>query len=637
MDILDIMLARAMTPQGKTEAYVAKAEKAAQDAVAAQASATAAIQTVESAADEIATAREEAASLLTEAQEALETAQSAQINTIDIEDVQDEIKNLDVSANMVEGTNANTIQVITTYPDDTLHTENLTKLYKGTGSNEDGTMTQKAITDALGNKVDSVDLNSYASKTYVDNAVAAIPAGGGGISNLGTANAGKMVVVGEDGNITAGRTKESEILEALIRTGIYAADGALGLDINYQDKILTRTQDAASLTMGEDFDEYLMYGGRVRCNVADDGTINAFYGESGYADDGSNGQVMIYQPKFYYQRNITNSTKLAKGSAIYQEEIILSSKPAYGFKLHPLFDAGDGEEYDYVLLSAYEGTINNNKLCSISGAQPISNITIAQAETAAKARGTGWHIMNMKAISANQMLEIVEFGSMNGQESLEAGISNLAFTANINCSAIIGSTAALGNTTGHATSTVSNNNGTLITNTEAGKRAISYRGMENPWGNMWQMIGGINILGDGKSQGGAPYICTNYNYTPSIIGNNYEYIGFNLPSQYGWISAMGYGSEDYDWIFLPVECASTANSLLPVGDNLWTVANLSANKIVALGGTYGFKDSNGPFYYACDTAASTSTHNYNARLMYIPTKGATYTNNITKWTTYIGG
>jgi hypothetical protein len=43
-----------------------------------------------------------------------------------------------------------------------------------------------------------------------------------------------------------------------------------------------------------------MYGGRMRCNVTDDGTITAFYGDSNYADDGSNGQVMVYQPKFYY-------------------------------------------------------------------------------------------------------------------------------------------------------------------------------------------------------------------------------------------------------------------------------------------------------------------------------------------------
>ena len=54
--------------------------------------------------------------------------------------------------------------------------------------------------------------------------------------------------------------------------------------------------------MGEDFNQFLMYGGRIKCNVADDGTINAFYGENGYTEDGSNGQVMIYQPKFYYRR-----------------------------------------------------------------------------------------------------------------------------------------------------------------------------------------------------------------------------------------------------------------------------------------------------------------------------------------------
>jgi len=41
--------------------------------------------------------------------------------------------------------------------------------------------------------------------------------------------------------------------------------------------------------MGEDFDLYTMYGGRKRCNVSDNGTITAFYGEANYANDGSNG------------------------------------------------------------------------------------------------------------------------------------------------------------------------------------------------------------------------------------------------------------------------------------------------------------------------------------------------------------
>jgi len=35
MDIIDIMLAKAMTPQGKTDAYVAKANRAAAKAIEA--------------------------------------------------------------------------------------------------------------------------------------------------------------------------------------------------------------------------------------------------------------------------------------------------------------------------------------------------------------------------------------------------------------------------------------------------------------------------------------------------------------------------------------------------------------------------------------------------------------------------
>ena len=617
MDIIDIMLARAMTPQGKTEAYLTKAEKAAQKAAAAESSATAAIQTVKSAADEIAAAKSEANDLLATAQETLATAQEAQIN--------------------------------------------MPEVYTTTGQNTDGYMTQKAVTDALATKADSSTLNTYvttndmntalaskadvssvATKTYVDQKIAAIPhsgsSSGGGISNLGSENTGHLVVVGDDGNIKASDTTEDTLIESLIRSGIYQAKDAVGLDINYQEKSFIRTQDASEYEMGEDFDPYTMYGGRKRCNVADNGTITAFYSEANYADDGSNGQVMIYQPKFYYQRMPLKIENATKGQVIRRESILISDTEQSGFKLHPAFITTEGEELDYILLPAYEGAVVEDKLCSVAGVQPTTSITIDAAEDYANARGNGWHIMNMKAISANQMLEMVEFGTLNGQTALEAGISNLQFSSNTNCSAITGSTATLGNTTGAAESTISNNKGTEIVNTTAGTRAISYRGMENPWGNVWQMVGGINILGDGNSNGGAPYICSDFNYTPSEIGDNYEYIGFNLPSIYGWVSAMGYGKQEYDWVFLPIECASTANSLLPVGDNLWTVASVAENKIVAVGGTYEYKESDGAFYYAADrNAAESARHNYGVRLMYIPTKNTTYWNNIAKWEALQGG
>lgn len=611
MDIIDIMLARAMTPQGQTEIYVAKADKAAATAEKAKADAVAAVNTLEEAADEVAVAHTEAQSLLEEARETLETAQAAQINTLGVEDVDDEIKKLNISIKNTDTQNHKLLQIETKYPDNTTHTENITKLYKSEGNNEDGTMTQKAI------------------KTYIDSKSTSATV------NFDPNNAGHIVIIDKDGKIISGTTTEEQIINALIAAGIdLSTNNEIGLDIDYQNKVFNRLQKATNLTMGQDFDKFAMYGGRKRCNVSDNGTITAFYGDSNYKEDGSNGQVMVYQPKFYYQRT---PLKL-NDKTVRRETLILSSTKKPGFKLHPLFDAGNDEEYEYVLLSAYEGTIDNNILSSITGAQPVSNITVADAEMYARARGEGWHIMNMAAISANQMLEIVEFGQMNGQNALEAGITNLNYTSNKNCSAIIGSTSTLGNSSGHAATTISNNNGVELTNTEAGTRAISYRGMENPWGNIWNMIGGINIKGDGYSQGGAPYICNDFNYTPSLINSNYEYIGFNLPSTYGWINGMGYGEEKYDWVYLPAECASGANSLLPVGDNLWTVGNVSENKIIAVGGTYGFGEADGPFYYACDSSANNSNkHNYSARLMFIPTKNAIYENNILKWTNVMGG
>ena len=606
MDIIDVMLAKAMTPQGKTDIYVGKAAAAARKAEQAKQDALDAIASVESAADEISTAREEAAALLEEAQEVLDTAQDAQIN--------------------------------------------LPESYNSTGQNTDGYMTQKATTDALATKADTSSLNVYvtttamnsalaekADTTYVDQRVANISSSGssgGGVSNLGSENAGSMVVVDDNGNIKAGDITETELIESLLRAGIYRARDAVGLDIDYQGKTYSRTQGAINLSMGEDFNSFVMYGGRMRCNVADDGTINAFYGDISYADDGSNGQVMVYQPKFYYQRLPLKMDN----HIIRSESIIISARKQAGFKLHPIFDDGNGGELDYVLFSAYDGTLVDDKLSSIANRQPATTITIAQAESYANARGEGWHIINMAAESANQMLQIVEYGTMNGQTALEAGISNLThITANVNCSALTGSTASLGNTTGHATTTINNNNGEQVENTTAGTRAISYRGLENPWGNLWNFVGGINIKGDGNSDGGAPYICTDFNYTPAMIGDNYEYIGFNLPNTYGWINAMGYGNEKYDWVFMPAECASVANSLLPVGDNLWAVSHLNENKIVVIGGAYTFQDSNGLFYYGCDSNSNIIATNYGSRLMYIPTKGSIYNANIQKWSAKIGG
>jgi len=304
--------------------------------------------------------------------------------------------------------------------DDSTTVNGVVKNYTTYGDNEDGSMTQKAIK----NYVTSV-------KTNLENQIRT-SGGGGGVSNLGGDNAGSIVIVGTDGNIIAGDTTEQAIIEALIRTGVYQAKDAVGAEVDYENRSIGRSQEATGMT---DFNKYSMYGGRKRCTVADDGSIIAFYGDENYTEDGSNGQVMVYQPKFYYQRIPINTTNSNVGKIIRKESLIISPTEQSGFKLHPAFIDENGEELEYVLISAYEGCaydisenaymvrddagidFNNDKLSSIAGAKPLSgernSLTIANAEKLAKNRGEGWHILNSKVCSIDQMLSLVEYGTFN--------------------------------------------------------------------------------------------------------------------------------------------------------------------------------------------------------------------------------
>ena len=598
MDIIDVILAKKLTPQGQIETYAEKSEQAV-------AQANQSIAAIQAAQGEIEQTQSDADDLLASAREALQTAQAAQVE--------------------------------------------LPTAYNITGQNTDGYMTQKAVTDALdtkatityvneglGAKADQSTLNTYATKTYVSEQIAAIPTNTmpSGVSNLGIDNAGKIVVIGPDGNITSGEITEESIIEALVQSDSYEMEGTSGLVIDYANKSCSRSQDSSDYTSGVDFNQYSMYGGRMRCNVADNGTITAFYGDENYIEDGSNGQVMVYQPKFYYMRTPIKTTRALMGNIIQKESIIISNKNLAGFKLHPLFIGENGEELDYVLLSAYEAALEDNELTSIAGVQPTSNMGVLNAETYAKNRGTGWHITNLAAESANQMLQIVEYGTMNIPAEIETGIINITTDTSSNHASITGSTASLGNTTGVAASTI--NNGTSYN--IAGKRAISYRGIENPWGNIWHMIGGLLIQGEGSNTGsGIPYICNNFNYSESPTAN-YTSIGFNLPTVYGWISGMGYGNPDYDWVFLPAECNSTANSATPVGDALWAEQGLMGIRCAVVGGSWSFKEQSGPFAYGCDRSIVESNKStYGARLMYIPTKNTIYNANISKWQAKYGG
>lgn len=425
--------------------------------------------------------------------------------------------------------------------------------------------------------------------------------------------------------------------------GMIETEDVLGITMDYKNKTCTRIAGAKNLTAGADFDKFSMYGGRKRCNVSDGGTINAYYGDEGYTEDGSNGQVMVYQPKFYYLVCPLEYDRQETGYGYHlrKANYYVSETQRAGFKLHPAFYDKNGNEVDYILMSAYEGCIydtsanaylkNNeqvmdaskDKFSSIAGARPASgvsqNLTRPNIEQMAKNRGEGWHSFGIKTASMEQLLMIVEMGMMNLQTAIGQGVVNLPWTTGSDTTSsyagATGSTASLGNGTGRATETTTYEGGVATKNTADGKTSICYRGVENFWGNIWKFAYGINFYCEvGKPFLG--YVCKDFNYAESKRTDNYENIGFALPSENGYVSAMGY-STNYDWLFLPSEIKG--NSSLPVGDYYYQNNTWDGYRIAQLGGNWSDGSSAGGFYWRLADGVGNRGRGICGRLVYVPT------------------
>lgn len=426
--------------------------------------------------------------------------------------------------------------------------------------------------------------------------------------------------------------------------GMIETEDVLGITMDYKNKTCTRIAGAKNLTAGADFDKFSMYGGRKRCNVSDGGTINAYYGDEGYTEDGSNGQVMVYQPKFYYLVCPLEYDRQETGYGYHlrKANYYVSETQRAGFKLHPAFYDKNGNEVDYILMSAYEGCIydtsanaylkndeqvmdaSKDKFSSIAGARPASgvsqNLTRPNIEQMAKNRGEGWHSFGIKTASMEQLLMIVEMGMMNLQTAIGQGVVNLPWTTGSDTTSsyagATGSTASLGNGTGRATKTTTYEGGKATDYTVDGKTSICYRGVENFWGNIWKFAYGVNIWGNGKMAGGMPYICSDFNYAEGKNTDNYEGAGFTVTKANGYISAMGYSTK-YDWLFMASECLG--NSSLPVGDYTYITENLNGYRLALLGGCWDGGSGAGGFCWFLDYGVGARNRNLSGRLVYVPT------------------
>jgi len=434
-------------------------------------------------------------------------------------------------------------------------------------------------------------------------------------------------------NVNPGYWTLSTIIDGVTKTIHINVKYYQNYNCSLPAQIVTRTMDFQANTSVLDtsegtIEDMFPFVGRRRCNLADDGTINAWYGDSDYVEDGTNGQVMVYQPKFWYKMTpitLEDDVKIRKASWS------ISDTELDGYKLHPAFYDEDGNEVDYILIGAFKACIydvseskyitrndvgasftagTGDKLSSICNAQPSSAGTRSDCRIIAENRGAGWHQNNIRVASMNQMMMIVEYGG-NMQTLVGQGVVNVyVYSSKYNNSSLTGSTH--GNGTGRASSTISYQNGgyTQPTYSDNDKTSTCYRGMEDPWGNIYEFIDGINMYE------GQPYIALDYKWEENKNTENYVSCGFAVSSSSysGYISAFGY-NETYDWLFIGVEHNGSNSDM--IGDYQSFYPGSSTYYGVLLGGYWDDGLKAGAFnMISC--GSSEKYRYYGSRTTYVP-------------------
>lgn len=396
-----------------------------------------------------------------------------------------------------------------------------------------------------------------------------------------------------------------------------------------------------------DFDGVYPWAGMRRCccTLNTDGTVtvNAYKGQPGYIEDGTNGEVLVEVPLFYVAGMLDVNPRV-------------SAVPMPGFRAPRKFRNSDGSLKQRCYLPAFPGSIGaDGKLHSIAGAVSTGNKNISQFLAAARLWGEAYCINTSADFEVLAYLMIVAYGTRNVQAKMR-GVSNL-YATNIAVTGALTSEAAVivakgqlevgnvisigtggegetiarrrivtaieaidGDTanvkavfdgdavttttdhkvwrimeaTGTANSVISTC-GSPVSNTD-GKHSFVFYGVENPlYGNQWRMEC------DWKLIDGVPYYCddpTKYQWSST---NDYIKLDtLALPGE-GWAKSFQ-ADERVPQLQITKEVGGSSSTYL--ADYFYI--NKSGTRIVLRGGDSGSGDRVGAFCVALHYDASLS-------------------------------
>lgn len=335
-------------------------------------------------------------------------------------------------------------------------------------------------------------------------------------------------------------------------------NGFVNVDITTEPKAAVGTGAGRS-----PFDACMPWSGMEEYNVTS-GKVGPKLGESGFSR--SNADVMVFIPEFYY-RVIDD----ASGKKRY---FYVADKKISDFEKHP----GSGR---------YVGRYNTGSgHVSRTGMSPLVSITRASARSGAKSKGSGWYEYDYASWCAIGLLYIVEYADWDTQSKIGKGYSS-------------GSSAISSGGTDGMTYHTGRGYGT------DGATAVQYRHIENPWGNVFDWVDGVNF------NGSTVYVCTDPAKYADDTSAGYINAGARASSG-GYISALGV-STTAPWAIYPSSAGGSETTYIP--DYSWTSSGWLA---LYVGGNWGYGSRVGLFYFNGDYGSSSSANSIGARLLFVP-------------------
>jgi hypothetical protein len=370
-----------------------------------------------------------------------------------------------------------------------------------------------------------------------------------------------------------------------------------------------------------------------RCLLLDNGTVNYHLDPTNSALKadgtasvltGADGMVMVQIPKFYVRRQLAGT--------ITTWSVADTELP--GFELHPAFEK-DGVEVDFRYYSAYDAcaldvsgstfisglnrdnAVDNtpnvdvtattgDKLASVSGVHPMCGLTRAQFRTIAANRGSGWRQLDWTLFSAVQVLYLTEYQTFFSQSRLGDGNVNGSYLTQSGTQADNpGSPAGLTNSIGNA----STNGSQASAGAKPGTAFMSYRGIENFYGNTNNFADGCIVNPDGSvSANQARMFWTNNSadFSDSVKTSMTE-IAVNLTTGGDFASAIA--ATDYFFVATSVTGGS-ASTFITDG----YFGSTSEDRVVFVGGAALNGAFAGAFFV--DDVSSVASRSLGARLAF---------------------